>query len=154
MRWSYLSLFQIDHFGMMERQYTNICITIPFSWIHNPHIIISPINFLILWIHLTSHNSNWKFENILPLSLAHAATPSTFVVKNNYASVPNFSYLSPNTMAGKFLAYNGNVLDHIVGNRPGKSAVAGVIQAEIETKLNDRILSELGKYEFGQTIYL
>ena len=28
-------------------------------------------------------------------------------------------------MAGKFLAYNGNVLDHIVGNRPGKSVVAG-----------------------------
>jgi hypothetical protein len=67
----------------------------------------------------------WSHIGNMLISPAHAATPPSIVVKNNYASVPNYSYIDPNTVAGKFLAYNGNVLDHIVGNKPGKSAVAG-----------------------------
>jgi hypothetical protein len=73
----------------------------------------------------TIWSTQWKLASLLPISTAHAATPSSILVQKSFTTLPAFATYSSNTVLGKFLGYSGSVLDHIVGNRPGKSAVAG-----------------------------
>ena len=98
--------------------------------------------------------TNRKLIDLIPLSSAHAQTSSSILVNKTYSQLPNFSPLNSNTTYGKFLGNSATVLDHFVRNENGKGGVAGLSQAEIEKKLNDRVIEELQKYAGGQTIYL
>jgi hypothetical protein len=82
-----------------------------------------------------------RIGNML-ISPAHAATPSSIVVKNNYVSLPNHSYIDPTTSAGKFLAYNGNILDHYVKRGSNSASMAWVNAAEIGNRATEKMALE------------
>lgn len=97
--------------------------------------------------------TNRRLIDLLPLSSAHAQTASSILVNPSYALLPNFSPLNSNTTYGKFFA-GGNTWDHFVRNEAGKGGVAGLSQAEIERKINEKITDIMQKYATDGTIYL